>query len=109
MRSQNPLKPYDNQEFATQLAQFSQLEQLSDIKGLNRRSIKILLCNESNNVECSAYLECLGKSATAITSHVNIEEGESINLGYILDSQFSNGEIEIRNEFGSVVRNIPLG
>ncbi|MFP4368862.1 MAG: flagellar hook assembly protein FlgD, partial [Candidatus Kapaibacterium sp.] len=34
LKAQNPLKPYDNQEFASQLAQFSQLEQLTDIRGL---------------------------------------------------------------------------
>ena len=31
LRNQDPLKPMDHQEFATQLAQFGQLEQLTNI------------------------------------------------------------------------------
>ncbi len=48
LRAQNPLKPYDNQEFATQLAQFSQLEQLSDIKGLLEKQAEVKLALKIN-------------------------------------------------------------
>ena len=64
LKSQNPMKPYDNQEFAAQLAQFTQLEQLSDIKSLIEEQ------NKSNNLlsrtmSNSALPGMLGKVAKA--------------------------------------------
>lgn len=108
LKSQNPLKPYDNQEFASQLAQFSQLEQLSDIRTLMEDQSKYFSMM-STTMSNAALPGLLGKGARALTSHINLEQGTASSLGYTLDSEFASGEIEIRNEFGSIVRTIDLG
>lgn len=108
LKSQNPLKPYDNQEFASQLAQFSQLEQLSDIRGLMEDQSKYFSMM-STTMSNAALPGLLGKGARALTSHFNIEDGDASKLGYTLENEYQSGEIEIRNEFGTIVRTIDLG
>lgn len=107
LRSQNPLKPYDNQEFATQLAQFAQLEQLTDIRTLleEQVSINILLTQTISN---TALPGMLGKVAKAYTSEVNFDGDNAVELGFKLPYPASSGKISIYDEAGNLVRTIDL-
>lgn len=107
LRAQNPLKPYDNQEFATQLAQFSQLEQLSDIKGLLEEQNKTNLAL-SQVMTNSALPGMLGKYAKAYTTNINYTGDKPASLGYDLDMDAIGGEVTIYDEQGRIVRNIDL-
>ena len=107
LKAQNPLKPYDNQEFASQLAQFSQLEQLTDIKGIMEEQSKqnILLSRTMSN---AALPGMLGKNATALTNYLQLENGESAKIGYNLNIAASEGELSILDSTGNVVKNVTL-
>jgi flagellar basal-body rod modification protein FlgD len=107
LRSQNPLKPYDNQEFATQLAQFSQLEQLSDIKGLLEEQSKVNLAL-SQVMTNSALPGMLGKYAKAYTTNINYTQGSPASLGYDLDMSAVEGKVTIYDDQGRIVRTIDL-
>ncbi len=107
LRSQNPLKPYDNQEFAAQLAQFSQLEQLVDIRSLIKEQIY------SNNqltqtIANSALPGMIGKQAKAYTDNFAYNGNDKITLGYDLDSNVQSGTLVIKNAAGKVIKEIEL-
>jgi flagellar basal-body rod modification protein FlgD len=107
LKAQNPLKPYDNQEFASQLAQFSQLEQLSDIRSLLDEQVQtnsILTQTISN----TALPGMLGKSAKAFTDKVHFDGESAVNLGYSLPTSASEGSITIYDSNGTAVKNIDL-
>lgn len=107
LKSQNPLKPYDNQEFAAQLAQFSQLEQLSDIRTLMEEQSRdnVLLSQTMSN---AALPGLLGKNAKAFTSHLQLEAGKEQELGVSLDFPAQAGKISILDSNGSEVKTIEL-
>jgi|APTNR8051073442_1049403.scaffolds.fasta_scaffold02163_9 flagellar basal-body rod modification protein FlgD len=107
LRAQNPLKPYDNQEFATQLAQFSQLEQLSDIKGLleEQSEVNMTLSRVMSN---SALPGMLGKYAKAYTTSVNYDGDQSVSLGFDMDMDATEAKATIYDDKGRIVRTINL-
>ena len=107
LKSQNPMKPYDNQEFATQLAQFSQLEQLTDIRSLLEEQVNsnLLLTKTISN---SALPGLLGKHAKAISNSASYDGNSPVKLGYKLDLSASSGELTVKDSNGKVVRTIEL-
>ena len=107
LRAQNPLKPYDNQEFATQLAQFSQLEQLSDIKGLleEQSEVNMTLSRVMSN---SALPGMLGKYAKAYTTSVNYDGDQSVSLGFDMDMDATEAKATIYDDKGRIVRTMEL-
>lgn len=107
LKSQNPLKPYDNQEFAAQLAQFSQLEQLSEIKNLMSEQSRqnALLSQTMSN---AALPGMLGKTAKAITNHIQLSDDRSVELGVSLSFPAESGTISILDSNGREVRSISL-
>lgn len=107
LKAQNPLKPYDNQEFATQLAQFSQLEQLSDIRSIleEQAQSNVLLSQVVSN---AALPGMLGKIAKAYTSHIAFDGDTPSNVGFDLGQNANSGKVTIYNETGKVVREIDV-
>jgi flagellar basal-body rod modification protein FlgD len=108
LKAQNPLKPYNNQEFATQLAQFSQLEQLTDIRGLmeEQAGSNSLLTETIAN---TALPGMLGKTAKAYTDKFKVDGENKVNLGFNSPYNSAEGEIRIRNENGDIVKTLELG
>lgn len=107
LKSQNPMKPYDNQEFAAQLAQFTQLEQLSDIKSLmeeQNKSNNIL----SRNISNSALPGMLGKVAKAYTENFQLSSGKSTELGLTINTPQADGKITIYDSNGNIVRSMDI-
>lgn len=107
MKNQNPLKPYDNQEFAAQLAQFSQLEQLVDIRSLLEESSNVnkILAETMTN---SALPGMLGKTAKALTNEFSYDGESNVKLGYGVPATVKSGTMTVKDEAGYVVRNIEL-
>jgi flagellar basal-body rod modification protein FlgD len=107
LKAQNPLNPASNQEFAAQLAQFSQLEQLTDIRSLLEEQVQtnLLLTQTISN---TALPGLLGKSAKALSDKVSYDGENNSKITFSLPYSAVSGEIIIRDEGGNVVRRIEL-
>ncbi len=107
LKAQNPMKPYDNQEFAAQLAQFSQLEQLLDIKSLieEQSQTNMLL---SQTISNSALPGLLGKNAGAVGSEFNFDGENASKIGFELPYDVDSAELIVRNAAGTAVDKIDL-
>ncbi|MCX6146895.1 MAG: hypothetical protein NTW25_06540 [Candidatus Kapabacteria bacterium] len=108
LKSQDPLKPYDNQQFAAQLAQFSQLEQLSGIRTLLETQGQSNL-SLSNTITNTALPGMLGKIAKAYTENINYAgDGSNLQLGFSIDKPGEAGLMSIYNGDGQVIRHLKV-
>lgn len=107
LRAQNPMKPYDNQEFAAQLAQFSQLEQLTDIRSLLEEQVQTNLVL-TQTISNTALPGLLGKNAKALTDKFQYSGTDGASLGYMLNYPAQSGLISIYNEAGALINTIPI-
>lgn len=107
LKAQDPLNPADNQQFATQLAQFSQLEQLSNISSLLEEQVQsnTLLTQTISN---TALPGLIGKNARALTNQFSFDGQNPVTLGDNLPYSANDGSIVIKNEGGGVIRTIKM-
>ncbi len=101
LKAQNPLEPTDNQEFAAQLAQFTQLETLSDIRSALDEQIdtNLLLTQSVSNTSAAGLIGQEVRTAGNGFSY----DGEPVNINYELFSDAGTVKIEVRNSAGVTV------
>ncbi len=92
LQNQDPMNPQDATEISSQLAQYSQLEQLTNIN----RSMKTLIEAYQNTAKISS-LGTIGKDVAYASSDI-IYDGEPATIGYRLQSPASRISITIRKE-----------
>ena len=103
LQHQDPLNPLDGTDFTAQLAQFSSLEQLSNVNdqlemlGLYQASL--------NNAQS---ISLIGKEITAIGDVVKVE-GASVDLAYNLSESAEQVTIKIYDEGANLVDTLELG
>jgi len=105
MKYQDPMNPMDNTAFTAQLAQFSSLEQLSNINTSLTQSINanLMLATSVNNT-MSATL--IGKEAKLSTTTIQKNGQDSATLGYTLPGEAVSATVSIYNESGTLVKTI---
>lgn len=105
MKAQNPLSPQDNSQFAAQLAQFSSLEQLTNINTTltNQTQASSILTQSITN---SAAAGLIGKTIKATTNVVSFDGQNPAKLGYNLVSSAVSATVQIRDASGSLVRTL---
>jgi len=87
LQNQDPLSPMDSTEFSAQLAQFSSLEQLSNV---NENLETLLLYQGSlNNSQAVSFI---GKTITASGDSVLITDGIPDNIHFELAGDASNAD-----------------
>ncbi len=100
LQHQDPLNPADPTEFTSQLAQFGQLEQLTNAnKNLEQ------LGTMSGEMEKMSALSLIGQDVVAEGSGFTFN-GESMQLGYRLDTPADKVTLYVQNQSGSTLTTI---
>ncbi len=97
MQNQDPLNPSDPTQFTAELAQFSSLEQLTNINGS--------LSNMASSQQMSP-LSMIGKEVVASGNTFHFDS-QSVDLGYQLDSSADQVQLLVQDGMGRTVATIP--
>ena len=105
MRNQDPLDPMKGADFAAQLAQFSSLEQLTNINSSLDQSLtaNAIMTNSINNALAATFI---GKEVRASASSFQYQGNGPVNLGYSLPSSGGKATVTIYDDAGNVVRTL---
>ncbi|MBT8490300.1 MAG: flagellar hook assembly protein FlgD [Deltaproteobacteria bacterium] len=100
LQNQDPLNPVDGTDFTAQLAQFSSLEQLTNMN----TNLETLFANQeiSNRVES---VNLIGKEITALGNTVQVD-GTPVTISYSLPEDVKAGTIDIYGPNGNIVKSI---
>lgn len=103
LKNQDPLKPMDNTEFVTQLAQFSQLDQ-------STQQVKLLEQSISNQNDAMQYalLPMIGRSVQVEGALTQLGTGPA-PMTYALDRDASSVRASILDQNNKVIRTLDLG
>ncbi len=107
LKAQDPLNPLDGQDFASQLATFTSLQELQNINSTLDSSLEanLLLAHTFNNTMATSLI---GKSVRAQADTVAVTKTGTGTLTYDLDSAATEITIEIKDNNGKVVRTMNL-
>lgn len=105
LRFQDPMNPLKGTEFAAQLAQFSSLEQLSNI---NTNLTQSLQSNEllSQSINNALSATMIGKEVKAMTNAFHFDGAKNVTLGYTLPSNADSATVKIYDGAGNLVKTI---
>ena len=103
IKYQDPLNPMDGTAYSAQLAQFSSLEQLTNLNSSVKQSVDAnYFLTQSINNTLSANL--IGKEVK-IGSQYLVNNGEnSVNIGYTLPDNAKSVTINVLDQYGNIVK-----
>jgi len=104
LEHQDPLAPQEGQEFAAQLAQFSSLEQLTNIND-NLEASQAFDLALSN----SSMVNLIGKTVDAPGNSFELGEGETETLSFSLEEEATDVTVNIFNSAGASVASLNIG
>ncbi len=107
LRYQDPLNPMEGTEFSAQLAQFSTVEQLANIKELLQATMdgNYLLATSINNTLAATVI---GREIKAYGNQIYLPDEGAATVNFKLSAAAGEVTIEILNEDGAVVRTMRL-
>jgi flagellar basal-body rod modification protein FlgD len=100
LKNQDPLKPTDNTEFVSQLAQFSQLEQTAKQAQLLQKSLDAQTASLQYTL-----LPLIGRTVTVGQELLQLSD-QPASFGYTLDKSASKVLVTIQDLQGQVVRSL---
>ncbi len=105
LKNQDPLNPMDGTQYAAQLAQFTSLEQLSNLNSNVTKSIdsNYILTQSINNTLVATLI---GKEVKMSGSELQLTGQTNVQLGYSMPPNAKSASINIYNEKGALVRTI---
>lgn len=101
LQNQDPLNPTDSTEFTAQLAQFSSLEQLSNVND-NLEQLQNYQAAANN----SQAVSLLGKEVTANGNFLKLTDGEPIDCDFNLSNDAATAVVNIYDSTGGFVKAI---
>ena len=105
LKYQDPLNPMEGTEFSAQLAQFSSLEQLTNMNEALENSINAnyLLAQSVNNTMAATLI---GKEVKLSGANLTYSKQDSVSLGYNLPSDAKSVKISIYDKNNNLVKTI---
>ncbi len=101
LSAQDPLNPMDSREFSAQLAQFSALEQMTNINTTLEDLVKA-----QQAMGNSSLISLIGKLVDIPGDSFEHTQGKTTNLTYSLNAEASTTKIEIYNSTGALVNTL---
>ena len=108
LKNQDPMNPSNGQELAAQLAQFSSLEQLTQI-GETLGSNGAQLDGVISSVNASGAQAMLGKTVLAVSDQVIVREGEDTHAKVAVGGRGGTATPKLFDESGREVASRPMG
>lgn len=107
MKHQDPMNPADNTEFVAQLAQFSSLEQMSEMNANLEGTLENnqMIAQAVNNAMMISYF---GKTISAESDSFYYNSQDPVEIRFGLNSPAARGVLKINNQEGITVREISL-
>jgi flagellar basal-body rod modification protein FlgD len=104
LKAQDPLNPMDPTEFTTQLAQFTSLEELTNVN----TNLGNLLTKQAtaNN---SLAVDFLGKTIEASGNSVDLKNGVADSIAFSLDQSAAAVTVNVHDSSGNLVKTINAG
>jgi len=105
LKAQDPLNPLSNQDFATQLAQFSSLQELQTMNTELGQALQsnLLLTQTFNNTMAASFI---GKIARAESNTITMGATGNASLMYKLGTNATNITVDIKDSSGHTVRTL---
>jgi len=103
LKHQDPLKPMDHHEFATQLAQFGSLEKLSNIQS----GVEGMRNDRGSDTKLAA-LNFIGKQVSAQSNEVDLIAGKIVKVKPQLTDGLSPTKAMVYNSAGQMLRELSL-
>lgn len=104
LSAQDPLNPMDSREFSAQLAQFSALEQMTNINNTLEDLVTAQLAMGN-----SSMISLIGKQVDIPGNSFQHSQGEPTALTYTLSGEATSTKIEVYNAAGTLVNTINGG
>lgn len=104
MQNQDPANPMEDKEYMAQMAQFSSLEQLTQVNS----NIKTMIDNGTQEKMVSA-VGFIGKEVKAEGYNISRDNGEISKVFYGLGEPVANAFINIYDQDQNLVRTVQLG
>jgi flagellar basal-body rod modification protein FlgD len=104
LNNQDPTNPMESYELASQLAQFSTVEQLSTLNTevASLESYLTSICNEQ-------LVDMVGKQVTGVSDALKVKDGDVTACSYTLDSAASDVTVKIYDSDGDLVTTLSTG
>ena len=104
LQYQDPLDPMDDKDFVAELAQFSSLEQLTEINtGIEG------LSTLSQEQQMIGAVNFIGKTIEANGTAVNVEDGAATSVTFTLPEDAATCLVNVLDSSGNIVRTVDLG
>lgn len=104
LQNQDPLNPTDSTEYTAQLAQFSSLEQLSNVNA-NLEYMQLYQAS-INNAQAVSFI---GKEIISLGNDIQVTEGQAENCRFELSAAASGVSVNIYDSAGNLVKTIEQG
>ena len=101
LSAQDPLNPMDSTEFTAQLAQFSALEQMTNVNSTLEDLVKA-----QQAMGNSSMISLIGKMVDVPGNAFEHTQGDTTNLTYALGAEADSTKIEIYNAAGILVKTL---
>lgn len=104
LQHQDPLNPMDDKEFVAELAQFSSLEQLTEINtGIEN------LATQGTQQQLLGAVNFIGKTIEATGNAVSLSDAKASTVTFTLPADAETCLVNVLDTSGQVVRTVDLG